>query len=302
MTAKIIDGKEIASKILFELKEQVSHMERKPGISIIIVGDNPVSQVYVRIKEKRCNEVGIICNKIVLDKEIGEDKLIEAVNKVNNDNQIDGMIVQLPLPKHINKRKVLNAIDPKKDVDGLHPYNLGSLMINDSDKTDNKSKLVFSDCSKSKIYEDFDHNKLIPATALGVIKLLDSTGVDLSGKHATVIGRSELVGKPVSLLLQQKNCTVTMCHSGTKDLEKIVKFSDIVVVAIGNPGMIKKEMVKEGAIVIDVGINKVEEKIVGDVDSEVSEVAGYLTPVPGGVGPMTVACLLSNVVRVCKES
>jgi methylenetetrahydrofolate dehydrogenase (NADP+)/methenyltetrahydrofolate cyclohydrolase len=188
-------------------------------------------------------------------------------------------------------------MDPKKDVDGLHPYNLGSLVISDPDKTES----VFSGCSKPKIDGGFAHNKLLPATAMGVIKLLESTGVELKGMHACVIGRSELVGKPVSLLLQQKNCTVTMCHSGTKGLEDITRLADIIVVAVGQPGMIKKEMVKPGAIVIDVGISKVEDKIAGDVDENVSEVAGYLTPVPGGVGPMTVAVLLLNVVRAYKN-
>lgn len=272
--AVMIDGKEIASKILEEVKNQVSGMERKPGLAIILVGENPASQVYGRIKEKRCNDVGINCNKIILDKETEETEILEEINKLNLDSNVDGIIVQLPLPGNIDKRKILNAIDSKKDVDGLHPMNLGRLVIGEKG--------------------------LLPATAIGVIKLLDSTNVDLAGKHAAVIGRSELVGKPVSLLLQQKNCTVTMCHSGTERLSDITRFSDIVVVAAGKPGMIKKEMVKPGSIVIDVGISKVEDKIVGDVDSDVSEVAGWWTPVPGGVGPMTVACLLENVVRACR--
>ncbi len=271
----LIDGKEVAGKILDKLRLEVAEMDRKPGLAIVLVGDNPASQVYVRIKQKRCQEIGIECKNITLGKEVSEREVLEEIGRLNFDSEVNGIIVQLPLPEHIDKRKVLNAIDPKKDVDGLHPFNMGSLMIND--------------------------NKLLPATASGVMKLLESSGIDLSGKHACVIGRSELVGKPVSLLLQQKNCTVTMCHSGTERLSDITKFSDIVVVAAGMPGLLAKEMIKEGAVVIDVGISKVDDKIVGDVDKDVEEVASYFTPVPGGVGPMTVACLLENVVKACKE-
>lgn len=271
----LIDGKAVASKILERLKLEVSEMGKKPGLAIILVGDNPASQVYVNIKEKRCNEIGIECNKIILEKETSEEEVLAKIDELNRKDDVDGIIVQLPLPGYIDKRRVLNAIEPKKDVDGLHPLNLGSLVIGD--------------------------NKLLPATASGVMKLLDSLEIGLSGKHACVIGRSELVGKPVSLLLQQRNCTVTMCHSRTERLEDITRFSDILVVAAGRPGMIKKEMVKPGCIVIDVGISKLDGKIVGDVDPDVEEVAGYLSPVPGGVGPMTVACLLENVVNSCKE-
>ena len=274
MTAKIINGKEIAEKLRTELKKKVSKLKEKPGLAVVLVGNNPASEVYVNMKEKKCNEVGFYSKKIILPEDISQEKLLSVVDELNSDNKIHGMLVQLPLPKHIDEQLIINAIVPHKDADGFNPINMGNLFIG--------------------------QNLIVSATPKGVIKLIESTGVKLEGKHAVVVGRSNIVGKPVSLLLQQKNCTVTMCHSRTKPLKDYTLQADILVVAIGKPGAITKDMVKPGAIVIDVGTNKVYDKLVGDVDENVKEVAGYITPVPRGVGPMTIACLLENTLE-CME-
>ena len=275
MTAKIIDGKAIAEKIRAELRKKVSKLKVKPGLAVVLVGDNPASQVYVGMKEKKCNEIGFYFKKIVLPENIDEEELLGKIDELNQDNKIHGMLVQLPLPKHIDEHLIIDAILPHKDADGFNPINMGNLFIG--------------------------KNIIVPATPKGVIKLIESTGVELEGKHAVVVGRSNIVGKPVSILLQQKNCTVTMCHSRSKPLGKYTKDADILVVAIGRARAITKDMVKKGAIVIDVGTNKVYDKLVGDVDfDEVKKVAGHITPVPGGVGPMTIACLLENTLE-CME-
>jgi len=275
MTAKLIDGKKIAEKIRQELKKKVAKLKEKPGLAVILVGDNPASQVYVNMKEKKCNEIGFNFKKILLPEDVDEEKLLETIDQLNQNPKIHGMLVQLPLPAHIDEHLIIDAILPHKDADGFHPINMGNLLIG--------------------------KNIIVPATPKGVIKLIESTGINLEGKHAVVVGRSNIVGKPVSISLQQKNCTVTMCHSKTKPLEKYTKQADILVVAIGKARTITKDMVKKGAIVIDVGTNKVYDKLVGDVDfDEVKKVAGYITPVPGGVGPMTIACLLENTLE-CME-
>lgn len=275
MPAKIIDGKKIAEKIREGLKKRTAKLKEKPGLAVVLVGNNPSSQVYVNMKEKKCNEIGFYFKKIILPEDTPEEKLLEVIDQLNQDPKIHGMLVQLPLPEHIDEHLIIDAILPPKDADGFHPINMGNMLIG--------------------------KNIIIPATPKGVIKLIESTGIKLEGKHAVVVGRSNIVGKPVSILLQQKNCTVTMCHSKTKLLAEYTKKADILVAAIGKPKAIKKEMVKKGAVVIDVGTTKVYDKLVGDVDfEEVKKVAGYITPVPGGVGPMTIACLLENTLE-CME-
>jgi methylenetetrahydrofolate dehydrogenase (NADP+)/methenyltetrahydrofolate cyclohydrolase len=274
MTAKLIDGKKIAEKLRNELKKRTSKLKEKPGLAVVLVGDNPASQVYVNMKEKKCKEIGFHFKKILLPEKTSEEKLLQVIDELNQDNKIHGMLVQLPLPEHIDKNLIIDAILPPKDADGFNPINMGNMLIG--------------------------NNIIIPATPKGIIKLIESTGINLQGKHAVVVGRSNIVGKPISILLQQKNCTVTMCHSKTKPLGEYTKKADILVVAIGKPRAITKDMVKKGAIVIDVGTNKVYDKLVGDVDEEVKKVAGYITPVPRGVGPMTIACLLENTLE-CME-
>jgi len=275
MTAKIIDGKAIAEKLRANLKKKVSKLKQKPGLAVVLVGNNPASQIYVNMKEKKCDEVGFYSKKIVLPEKTSETKLLEVVDELNQDSKIHGMLVQLPLPDHIDEQLIIDAIVPHKDADGFNPINMGNMLIG--------------------------NNMILPATPKGVMKLIESTGVNLEGKHAVVVGRSNIVGKPISILLQQKNCTVTMCHSRTKNLTEETKKADILVAAVGKARMITKDMVKKGAIVIDVGTNKVYDKLVGDVDFDnVKEVAGYITPVPRGVGPMTIACLLENTLE-CME-
>jgi len=275
MTAKVIDGKKIAEKILNDLKKKIGKSKEKPGLAVVLVGDNPASQVYVNMKEKKCNEMGFYFRKIVLPEDTSEEKLLGIVDELNQNPKIHGMLVQLPLPSHIDEQLIIDAIVPHKDADGFNPINMGNLLIG--------------------------KNMIVPATPKGILKLIESTGVNLEGKHAVVVGRSNIVGKPVSILLQQKNCTVTMCHSKTKPLEEYTKQADILVVAMGKARAITKDMVKKCAVVIDAGTSKVYDKLVGDVDFDsVKKVAGWITPVPGGVGPMTIACLLENTLQ-CME-
>ncbi|MEA2037199.1 MAG: bifunctional methylenetetrahydrofolate dehydrogenase/methenyltetrahydrofolate cyclohydrolase FolD [Nanoarchaeota archaeon] len=275
MSASIIDGKATASEVRTELKKRVEKLKVKPGLAFVVVGEDPASQVYVKGKDKACKEVGFNSEIHQLPENIPEDQLLDLVNKLNQDKNIHGFIVQLPLPQHISEQLIIDAILPYKDADGFNPVNIGNLFIG--------------------------NNKIISATPKGIMKLIESTGIDLEGKHAVVVGRSNIVGKPVSILLQQKNCTVTMCHSRTKPLGDYTKKADILIAAAGKPRLIKRDMVKKGAVVIDVGMNKIYDKLVGDVDfDEVKEVAGFITPVPGGVGPMTIAMLLENTLE-CME-
>ncbi|MBW2984751.1 bifunctional methylenetetrahydrofolate dehydrogenase/methenyltetrahydrofolate cyclohydrolase FolD [Candidatus Woesearchaeota archaeon] len=272
MTAKIIDGNKIAGEIREDIKKRVKKLKEKPGLAVVLVGENPASKVYVSFKEKDSKEVGFHSALKKLKDNINEVDLVNEVDKLNQDPKIHGMIVQLPLPKHINPQLIIDSILPHKDADGFTAVNMGNLFIG--------------------------NNRIVSATPKGVMKLIESTGVNLEGKHAVVVGRSNIVGKPISILLQQKHCTVTMCHSRSKPLEEYTKQADILVAAVGKPKMITGDMLKPGAIVIDVGINRVEGKLVGDVDFEsAKKVAGYITPVPGGVGPMTRAMLLENTLE-----
>ena len=272
MTAKIIDGKKIADKILNELKSKIKNMKERPGLAIVLVGNNPASEIYVNFKEKTCKEVGFYCERFNLGKNIGELDLLKLINELNQKTNLHGILVQLPLPKQIDEHLIVNSILPHKDVDGFTPLNLGSLVS--------------------------ENTILAPATARAVLHLIESTGIGIEGKNAVVVGRSNIVGKPVAMMLLEKNATVTICHSKTKNLAEQTRKADILVVAVGKPRLIKKGMVKEGAVVIDVGINRADGKIVGDVDFEnVKEIAGYITPVPGGVGPMTIAMLMQNTLK-----
>ncbi len=272
MTAKIIDGKTLAVKFLDSVRKNVNEAKEKPGLAIVLVGNNPASEIYVGAKEKTCNSVGVNCERYNLDEKVSQNELLKLVDELNQNKKIHGFIVQLPLPKHIDQNFVIDSILPHKDVDGFTPVNLGNLVNDD--------------------------NRLLPATARACMELIKSTGVNIKGKNAVVVGRSNIVGKPTALLLLQENATVTVCHSKTKNLKEYTKNADILVVAVGKAKLIKKDMVKPGAIVIDVGINRVMGKIVGDVDFEnVKEVAGFITPVPGGVGPMTIAMLLDNTLK-----
>lgn len=277
MTAKIIDGKKIADGILERLKKQAKTLKQKPGLAIVLVGNNPASEIYVNSKLKRAEETGFYVEKHALPEKTTQDELMALVDKLNQDRKIHAFIVQLPLPKHINENMVIDSILPHKDADGFTPVNLGNLLN--------------------------DNNMLLPATARACMELIKSTGIDIKGKNAVVVGRSNIVGKPTALLLLQENATVSICHSKTKSLENYTKNADILVVACGKPKLIRKDMVKSGAVVIDVGINRVDGKIVGDVDfNSVKEVAGFITPVPGGVGPMTIAMLLENTIKAMELS
>ena len=275
--AVILDGKKIAGEIRQEIKKETEKifLEKgvKPGLAVIIVGDDPASAIYVRNKEKAAQEVGFHSVVKRYPADTTQEELLAAVDEINNDSDIHGMIVQLPLPKHLNEKEVIKRIDPKKDVDGLHPSSIGALTIGDKG--------------------------LVSCTPKGCIHLIKETGIEISGKKAVVVGRSNMVGKPVALLLLQENATVTICHSRTKDLKAELQDADIIVAAVGVANLVKGDMVKKGAVVIDVGINRSEEgKLCGDVDFEAaSENAGFITPVPGGVGPMTIAMLLSNTLE-----
>jgi len=279
--ATIIDGKAISEKIRAEVKEGTEKLKKDkgitPGLAVVLVGDNPASKVYVGSKEKACGEMGFYSEKHVLAATASQDELLKLIDKLNKDKDIHGILVQLPLPKQINEDAVLEAISPEKDVDGFHPYNVGRLAI---------GKPLFQPC-----------------TPYGMIKMLEYSNISAEGKHAVIIGRSNIVGKPIALMLLQKSATVTICHSKTKDLKAEVKRADIVVAAIGKPEFVKGDMLKEGAVVLDVGINRLESgKLVGDVDfASAEKVASAITPVPGGVGPMTIAMLMYNTLESAKR-
>ena len=277
----LIDGKKIAAELREELKKEVSELKSKynkaPGLTVILIGDMAPSQIYVRMKEKAANEVGLKSEVIRYPGEVEEKKVLDKIHELNKDESVSGILVQLPLPKHIDKQKVIEAILPSKDVDGFHPMNVGNL---------------------SSGYESS-----IPCTPLGCYLLIKKIEPNLNGKKAVIIGRSNLNGKPMTQLLLKENCTVTITHSKTKDLKGECLKGDILVAAVGMPELVKGDWVKKDAIVIDVGINKTEKGIVGDVAfDEVSKVAKALTPVPGGVGPMTIACLLKNTIECFKRS
>lgn len=269
--AKIIDGKRIAEDIYKELKEEVENLEDKPGLAVILIGDDPASSVYVRNKEKACKRLNFNFKLLKFPSNVSIEELKANIEELNRDNSINGIIVQLPIPKHLDPFEVTSSISPLKDVDGLHPDNIGRLV---SGKP-----------------------RLIPCTPLGIIELIKREEIDVKGKRAVIVGRSNLVGKPLLHLLLSLDATVTICHSKTNNLKRETSEADILIVAVGKPRFITQDMVKEGAVVIDVGINRVEDKLVGDVDFEkVADIASAITPVPGGVGPMTVTMLMKNLI------
>jgi methylenetetrahydrofolate dehydrogenase (NADP+)/methenyltetrahydrofolate cyclohydrolase len=279
--AIILDGKALAEKIRKEIRLEsdkiFTEKNIRPGLAVIIAGDDPASAIYVRNKERAALEVGFHSQVERYPADVSQEELLAAIDRLNKDEKIHGMIVQLPLPKHLNEKELLNAINPAKDADGLHPLNLGLLAAGDK--------------------------SLVSCTPKGCMRLIEETGIDISGKKAVVVGRSNMVGKPVALLLLQANATVTICHSRTKDLKEELKDADIVVAAVGIPALLTGQMIKEGAIVIDVGINRLDDgSLCGDIDfASVAEKASYVTPVPGGVGPMTIAMLLSNTLEAFKN-
>ena len=272
MTAELIRGKDVAESILNPIADRLETAATKPGLALILVGDDPASHVYVGMKEKKCREIGYNVEKHVLDAATPEADVVALVERMNGQSDIHGILVQLPLPKHIDERRVIESIAPSKDVDGFTKENLGALMSGEQG--------------------------FVAATAAGILELVKSTPVVIEGSHAVVIGRSNVVGKPAALLLLGEHATVTLCHSRTRDLEAIARQADILVVAVGRPKLVTSNMIKPGAVVIDAGTSKVDGKLVGDVDfEEAKEVAGYITPVPGGVGPMTIAMLLANTMQ-----
>ncbi|MCF6094442.1 bifunctional methylenetetrahydrofolate dehydrogenase/methenyltetrahydrofolate cyclohydrolase FolD [Microaerobacter geothermalis] len=280
MSGVIISGKVLAKEMRETMKSEVEELKKAgiiPGLTVILVGNNPASLSYVKAKRKACQEVGMYSELIHLPESTTQDELLGKISELNKNPKIHGILVQLPLPEHIEEKAVIAAISPYKDVDGFHPINVGNMVIGDS-------------C-------------FLPCTPHGIIKMIEKTGIEISGKHAVVIGRSNIVGKPVSLLLLQKNATVTICHSRTNHLKEITRRADILIAAVGRPKMITKEYVSPGAIVIDVGVNRIENgTLVGDVDfEEVRKIASYITPVPGGVGPMTITMLLSNTIKSAKQ-
>lgn len=278
--AEIIDGKKISAQIRGSIKEETARFIAEtgvtPGLAVILVGSDPASQIYVRNKKKACEEVGFKSFEYLMPESTTEEELKELVNKLNHTSEVHGILCQLPLPKHISEKAVIESISPMKDVDAFHPANVGRIMTG-------------------------DYN-FLPCTPAGIMELIKSTGVEIAGKKCVVVGRSNIVGKPMAMLLLHANGTVTMCHSKTKDLKKECLEADILVVATGKAKMIKADMVKPGAVVIDVGMDRDENgKLCGDVDfDEVSKVAGYITPVPGGVGPMTIAMLMRNTYTAAK--
>ena len=284
MSATIIDGKAIAAQIRGEVAEKVSALKAKgitPCLAVILVGENPASVSYVTGKQKALAEVGMADRSLHLPESTTEEELLKIIDDLNKDTAVHGILVQLPLPEHINEEKVLLAIDPEKDVDGFHPMNVGNLVI---------GKKAF-----------------LPCTPHGIIVLLEKMGIETRGKHAVVIGRSNIVGKPVSLLLARKetNCTVTICHTGTKNMAEMTRQADILIAATGRPHTVTKDMVKPGAVVIDVGVNRIPDdtkksgfRLTGDCDyADLLETASFITPVPGGVGPMTIAMLMKNTIK-----
>lgn len=274
--AKLLMGKEVSARIKKELKAEVEDLKKKginPGLAVIIVGDDPASRVYVNNKKKACEEIGIYSEEYAMPAETPQEELMALIDKLNNDSKISGILVQLPLPGGFDEEAVINAINPKKDVDAFHPINVGKIMVGNYD--------------------------FVPCTPAGVMELIKESGIDPAGKECVVVGRSNIVGKPQAMLLLHANATVTICHSRTKDLAEKTRRADILIAAVGKPNFITGDMIKPGAVVIDVGINRLEnKKLVGDVDFEEAEkIAGAITPVPGGVGPMTIAMLMRNTIK-----
>ncbi len=278
--ANIINGKLIANQVKNNVKLEVDKL-KESGIevclAVVLVGNDPASKVYVRNKKLACDKVGIISKEILFDENISQNELVSAIKDLNNDNKINGILVQLPLPRHLDEKEIIRSIDPVKDVDAFHPVNVGKIMIGEYD--------------------------FLPCTPAGIVDLIDSTGVDICGKNCVVVGRSNIVGKPMAMLLTNRSGTVTVCHSKTNKLIEFTKKADILVAAVGVANFINADMIKPGAVVIDVGINRMQDgKLCGDVDfASAEKVAGYITPVPGGVGPMTIAKLMENTLRAAKK-
>lgn len=284
MPAQLIDGKTIAQKVRDQIKLDVEKMleqeKQPPGLGVVLIGDNPASRAYVTMKEKACLAAGIYSEEAALPADISEEKVLRQIEDYNRNPKIHGILVQLPLPDHLDTEKILNAVSPDKDVDGFHPENVGRLWQG--------------------------HPRFVPCTPLGIMELIHSTGIPVKGKRAVVVGRSNIVGKPVAALLMAEHATITICHSRTADLPGVCRTGDILVAAIGRARMVQGDWIKPGAVVIDVGINRIEEdgkgRLVGDVEFDSAlETAGYLTPVPGGVGPMTIAMLLQNTLQSARE-
>ncbi len=288
MAAQIIEGKKVAQEIREELKAEIIQLKTKsivPGLATVLVGEDPASQVYIRNKIKSCEEIGVQSFHQHLPADTSEKELLEVIKKLNADPKVHGILVQLPLPKHIDANAVLLAINPDKDVDGFHPINIGKLN------------------TKKTMQEIEEEGMFLPCTPYGIIQLIKRSGYKIAGSEAVVVGRSNIVGKPVSMLLLAENATVTICHTGTKNLPEVTRRADILIAAIGKPKVITAEMVSEKAVIIDVGVNRLPDgKICGDVDFEnVKEKVRAITPVPGGVGPMTIAMLMVNTVKAAKR-
>lgn len=279
--AQIIDGKAVSAAVKQEVADEAAKLRDekglKVGLAVVIVGNNPASRVYVNNKKKACEAVGFQSFEYALEESTTQEQLLDLVNVLNRDNRVNGILVQLPLPKHIDEKVIINAISPEKDVDAFHPINVGKIMIGEY--------------------------SFLPCTPAGVMRLIDSTGTDITGKQCVVIGRSNIVGKPQAMLLLQKNGTVTICHSKTKNLKEVCLGADILVVAIGKANFVTGDMIKEGAVIIDVGMNRLDNgKLCGDVEFESAEKkASFITPVPGGVGPMTIAMLMKNTLTAAKQ-
>ena len=281
MVAVIIKGNEVAEKKRAQLTEEVVKLKEQgivPGLAVILVGEDPASRSYVKGKEKGCEQVGIYSELIELPETITEERLLAEIDRLNGDDRINGILVQLPLPKHIEEKAIIERISPEKDVDGFHPISVGRMMTG--------------------------QDTFLPCTPHGIVELVKETNLDISGKHVVVIGRSNIVGKPVGQLFLNENATVTYCHSKTQNMKELSKLADILIVAVGRPKMITADYIKEGAVVIDVGVNRLETgKLCGDVDFDnVLDVAGYITPVPKSVGPMTITMLLHNTVESAKRA
>ncbi|PEP59949.1 MULTISPECIES: bifunctional methylenetetrahydrofolate dehydrogenase/methenyltetrahydrofolate cyclohydrolase FolD [Bacillus] len=281
MVAVIIKGNEVAEKKRAQLKEEVVKLKEQgivPGLAVILVGEDPASRSYVKGKEKGCEQVGIYSELIEFPDTITEERLLAEIDRLNEDDRINGILVQLPLPKHIEEKAIIERISPEKDVDGFHPISVGRMMTG--------------------------QDTFLPCTPHGIVELVKETNLDISGKHVVVIGRSNIVGKPVGQLFLNENATVTYCHSKTENIKELSKLADILIVAVGRPKMVTADYIKEGAVVIDVGVNRLETgKLCGDVDFEnVLDIAGYITPVPKGVGPMTITMLLHNTVESAKRA
>ena len=278
MSAVRMDGKALSAKVRGNILAETEELKKKgltPGLAVIIVGNDPASEIYVRNKEKACAECGFYSEKYALPAETSQEELLGLIGQLNQSPQISGILCQLPVPDHISEEAVINAIDPKKDVDAFHPVNVGKIMVGNFD--------------------------FVPCTPAGVMELLDEYQIDIKGKECVVVGRSNIVGKPMSMLLLHRHGTVTMCHSRTQHLDEVCRRADILVAAVGKAGFITPDMVKDGAVVIDVGINRnAEGKVCGDVDAAVMEKASYMTPVPGGAGPMTITMLMKNTLKAAK--